>query len=340
MADSRITIKDLAKKLNLSTSTISRALHNHPGIGFKTRKEVHKLAAQLGYLPNSVASNLRRNKTNLLGIIVPRIDIHFHSRVISGIEEVAFKSGYNITIYQTNDSYEREVAITQSLLANMVDGVIGCLALNTKDCNHYTLFNKHKIPLVFYDRVCFDIESSRVIINDFEAAFKATEHLISIGCKRIAHIAGNQNSGIFVSRLEGYEAALKQNRIPFIKSLVCFPDELNYENGIECARKFTALPKVPDGIFCANDYTAIGAMQFLKRKNYRIPKDIAVVGFSNYPFSTIIEPSLTTIDDRAFEMGQAASRLLIQKIEDKNWNISSETVIIKTDLIIRESTQR
>jgi LacI family transcriptional regulator len=340
MAGSRVTIKDLAEKLNLSTSTISRALHNHPTIGKKTIKDVHELATQMGYLRNSVASNLRRNKTNLIGIIVPRIDINFHSRAISGIEEVAYKSGYNITICQSNDSYEREVANTQTLLANMVEGVIGCLALKTKNCNHYARFKKHDIPLVFYDRVCHEIESSKVIIDDFEAAFKATEHLVSIGCRRIGHIAGSQTTGIFVSRLEGYKAALSKNKIPIDHNLICFPEDLSYESGLECAKIFARLTKLPDGIFCANDYTAISVIQLFKKLNIKIPQNVAIVGFSNYPVSTIIEPALTTIDDRAFEMGQAAAKLLIRQIEDKNLNIASETIIIKTDLIIRESTQR
>ncbi len=340
MAGSRITIKDLAKELNLSPSTISRALQNHPNISKNTIREVQKLAAQLGYFPNSMGSGLRRKKTNLIGIIVPRIDINFHSKVISGIEEIADKSDYNIIICQSNDSYEREVANTATLLVNMVEGVIGCLARNTNNYSHYARFKEHIIPLVFYDKVCYEIEASKVIIDDFESAFKATEHLISIGCRRIAHIAGNQSTGIYVSRFEGYKAALRKKKLPVHRDLICFAEELNYESGLECAGKLAGLSKLPDGIFCANDYTAISAIQFFKRMTLKIPEDIAIVGFSNYPVSKIIEPALTTIDDHAFEMGRTAARLLIRQIEEKNLNISSETVVLKTDLIIRESTQR
>ncbi len=340
MTGSRITIKDLADKMNLSVSTISRALHNHPSIGAKTTEEVRKLAAQLGYFPNSVASNLRKRKTNMIGLIVPRIDITFHSHVISGIEEVAYKMGYNVTIYQSRDSYEREVSITKILQTNMVAGVIACLALETRDCGHFAKFNNYRVPLVFYDRVSNDLEASKVIIDDFEAAFKATEHLIATGCKRIAHIAGCQTTGIFVSRLEGYKAALLKHNLPSDPALICCATDLSYEEGAKCAKKLLKLPDLPDGLFCANDYTAIGAIQVIKKTKLRIPEDISVAGFSNYPVSTIIEPSLTTIDDRAIEMGKAAARLLIRQVEERDTNIASETIVIKTDLIQRDSTRK
>ncbi len=340
MPGTRVTIKDLAKRMNLSVSTISRALHNNPSIGEETTREVWKLAKQLGYLPNSVASNLRRRKTNMIGVIVPRIDITFHSYVISGVEEIAYKMGYNVTIYQSKDSLEREVAITGILQTNMVDGIIACLALETQNCSHFTRFNSLKVPLVFYDRVSNDLEASKVIIDDFDAAFRVTEHLIITGCKKIAHIAGCQTTSIFASRLEGYKAALLRYNIPFDPNLVCCATDLSYEEGSRCTRKLLKLTEIPDGIFCANDYTAIGAIQSIKKSNLRIPEDIAVAGFSNYPVSTIIEPALTTIDDRAFEMGKTAARMLIRQIEDRDVNIASETVVIKTDLIVRESTKR
>jgi len=339
MADSRITIKDLAVRLNLSVSTISRALHNHPSIGAKTTQEIWQLASELGYFPNSVASNLRKRKTNMIGVIVPRIDIYFHSHAISGIEDVAYKKGYNVTIYQSKDSFEREVEITKILQTNMVAGVIACLAMETQNCEHFERFNNFKVPLVFYDRVSNDILASRVVIDDFEAAFKVTEHLIMRGCKRIAHIAGCQTTGIFRSRFEGYKAALLKYNQPYDSDLTCLTEELSFEEGARCARKLIDLAAFPDGIFCANDYTAIGAIKAIKKANLKIPGDIAVAGFSNYPVSTIIEPSLTTIDDRAFDMGKAAAKLLIRQIEEKNAYIASETIVIKTDLIIRESTK-
>lgn len=338
MAGPRITIKDLAEKMNLSVSSISRALHNHPSIGKNTTDEVKKLAKELGYFPNSVASNLRRNKTHTIGVIVPRIDIHFHSHAISGIEDFAYKSGYNVTIFQSKDSLEREIAITEILQSKMVEGVIACLGLETNNCKHFSKFNLIGVPLVFYDRVSKDFDASKVVIDDFEAAFKATEHLISIGCKRISHIAGSQKTDIFKSRLDGYKAALNKHNMPIHENLIQYTSELSYEEGARCAKNFLKLGELPDGMFCANDYTAISAIQVFRKANLNIPRDIAIVGFSNYPISKIIEPTLTTIDDRAFEMGQAAAKMLIRQIEDKDHTIASETIVIKTDLIIRDST--
>lgn len=340
MPGTRVTIKDLAKRMDLSVSTISRALHNHPSIGKKTTAEVWKLAKQLSYFPNTVASNLRRRKTNMIGVIVPRIDIAFHSHVISGLEEVAYKMGYNVTIYQSRDSFEREVSITGLLQTQMVAGIIACLALETTDCSHFARFNSLKVPLVFYDRVSNELEASKVIIDDFEAASRVTQHLINIGCKRIAHIAGCQTTSIFSARLEGYRAALLKNGLTYDPNLVCCANDLSYEEGARCAKKLIKLSEIPDGIFCANDYTAIGAIQVIKKANLRIPDDIAIAGFSNYPVSTFIEPALTTIDDRAVEMGKTAARMLIRQIEDRDTNIASETIVIKTDLIIRDSTRR
>lgn len=340
MEHKRVTIKKIAEQLQLAPSTVSRALQNHPSIGKETSSKVQRLASKLGYFPNSVASNLRRKKTNLIGVIVPRIDRHFHSKAISGIEEIANKSGYFVAIFQSNDSYKKEVESVNMLLSNRADGVIGCLALETSKYDHYQKFKANNMPLVFFDRVCYEIESSRVLIDDFDAAFKACEHLVSIGCKRIAHIAGNQNSQIFRSRLEGYLASLKKNNITIEEDLICYANKLTSEEGQEHTQKLLSLPQLPDGLFCANDLTAISAIQVAKQSNLSIPDDLAVIGFSNIPASTIIEPSLTTIDDHAFEMGQAAAQLLIRQIEDKDQNIISETITIRNELIIRKSTSK
>jgi LacI family transcriptional regulator len=339
MEDSRITIKDLAARLNLSVSTISRALSHHPSISAKTTKEIWDLASELGYFPNNVASSLRKQKSNMIAVIAPRIDIYFHSRVISGIEDVAYKNGFSVTIYQSMDSYEREVEITKNIRKNMVAGVIACLATETISSKHYDEFSHFKIPLVLYDRVGSNLPASKVIIDDFNAAFKATEHLLRSGCKRIAHIAGCQTAGIFQSRLEGYMSALENNGVQLNDTFVCIAEELTISDGAKCMKKFMKLSERPDGVFCANDYTAIGAIQEIKKANLYIPDDIAVVGFSNYPEATIIEPTLTTIDDRAFDMGKAATKMLIRQLEEKSAYIDSETIIIKTDLIIRESTK-
>ncbi|ANH80713.1 LacI family transcriptional regulator [Niabella ginsenosidivorans] len=338
MAHSKITIKELAEKMQLSISTISRALHDHPSIGKKTTNEVKKLAKKLGYFPNSIASNLRRNKTQTIGVIAPRIDIYFHSHVISGIEEVAYKTGYNVTIFQSHDSLEREIKITQILQSKMVDGVIACIGLETTDCSHFAKFDELNVPLVFYDRVSKHFDVSKVVIDDFEAAFKATKHLIQLGRRNIFHIAGPQSADIFKARQEGYKAALIKYNIAVNHKMIRHTAELSYEEGAGCAKKILASGMIPDGIFCSNDYTAIDAIQVFKKAGYQIPNDIAVVGFSNYPISKILDPTLTTIDDRAFEMGQAAGKLIIRQIEDPDHTIATETIVIKTNLVVRDST--
>jgi len=330
----------MAKQLKVSPSTISRALQNHPSIGKKTTAEVHRLAKKLGYYPNSVASNLRRNKTNLIGVIIPRIDRYFQSSAIAGIEEVASKAGYYVIIFQSNNSYQREKENARMLLASQADGIIACLALETNNYDHLAIFKENNIPLVFFDRVCSEIETHKVIIDDFGAAIKATEHLISIGCRRIAHIAGNQHMAIFRDRLRGYQEALKKQNIAVEDDLICFTDDLSSLEGTQATQKFLKRPVPPDGIFCSNDTSAISAIQTIKKAGLRVPEDIAVVGFSNTPTSLIIDPALTTIDDHAFEMGQAVARMVIRQIEEPQQDIASETIIIRNDLIVRDSTMR
>ncbi len=340
MRKARVTIKELAEIMNVSPSTISRALQNHPSIGKKTTDKIQRLAKKMGYYPNSVASNLRRNKTNLIGVIIPRIDRHFHSLAIAGIEEVAYNAGYHVTIFQSNNKYEREKENARLLLSSRADGVIACLAQETDHYEHFEMFQANNIPLVFFDRVCYDIESHKVIINDFEAAKKATGHLISVGCKKIAHIAGSQHIAIFRDRLQGYQDALTNNNLECEEKLIFYTEDLNEDEGRLAIKKFLKQPSRPDGIFCSNDRSAIGAIQAIKKAGLKVPDDIAVVGFSNTPVSLIIEPTLTSINDHAFEMGQAAARLVIRQIEESDKNIVSETIIIQNDLVIRDSTKR
>jgi LacI family transcriptional regulator len=261
--------------------------------------------------------------------------------VISGIEECAYRSGYNVTIFQSQDSYNREKEIIKILHNKMVEGIIVCLAMEIINYDHFKKLEKLKVPLVFYDRIPDDLEANKVAINDFESAFKATEHLIKIGCRRIAHIAGLQSTGIFKARANGYLAALKKYNLPIEPELLLETKELSYAEGVACAKKFLSQPEIPDGIFCANDYTAVSVVQIFNKAHIKIPQELAVVGFSNYPISEIIEPQLSTINDRAFQMGQSATKLLISQIEEENQDIiKSQSIILKTELIIRDSSRR
>ncbi|PKA97497.1 LacI family transcriptional regulator [Flavobacteriaceae bacterium MAR_2009_75] len=340
MSNSRITLKDLAKELGLSPSTISRAIAGHPAISNATKLKVQRKAEELGFAPNTIAASFRKKRTYSIGIIVPKLEVHFHSLVISGIEDLAYSRGYNVTIFQSKDSFEREKEITKILQNRLVEGIIVCISNETKNYSHFKKFIKLGVPIIFYDRVPSELKANKIIIDDFGSAFRATEHLIEQGCQRIAHIAGHQNTSIFKDRFEGYKSALKAHKIAFDPNLVFETKSLTYEEGAASAKKLIALKNKPDGLFCSNDYTAISAIQVFQKANYKVPEQIAVVGFSNYPISRVIEPNLTTINDRAFQMGEAATNLLIRQIEDKDNPIDFETITLKTNLIIRESSSR
>lgn len=330
----------MAKELDLAASTISRALDDHPGISPETKERVRLKAEELGFTRNSIASSFRKSKTLTIGVIAPQIDIHFHSLVISGIEEYAYKAGYNVTIFQSRNSFKREKKITETLQNNMFAGVIICQGTETKGTDHFRKLKKMKMPIVFYDRVPTGFEANKVIINDFESSYHATEHLIEKGCRMIAHIGGPQTTGIFKSRYEGFKKALEDHQLETSPDYVHFTKGLTYDEGASAAKALLAQDVKPDGIFCSNDYTAVSAIQVFQKNGLKVPDQVAVVGFSNYPISKIIEPNLTSVNDRAFEMGQAATKLLIRQIEDEEDLIESEIVTLKTELIIRESSTR
>lgn len=333
-----ITIYDIARKLNVSPTTVSRALNDHFSIGKETTKAVKKLARELGYQPNSIASSLRNNKTNTIGVMVSWINRPFMSSLISGIEAVANQAGYNVIISQSNDSYEKEVANAKTLYSSRVDGLIVSLAMETQHYDHFQRFQNQDIPVVFVDRVSYEIEANRVIIDNFAAGFKATEHLISMGCKRIAHFAGSPLRNIYKERQDGYREALKKHKLPVDEELIMY-SKLSMEDGTKCTKHLLNLPHPPDAIFSANDSAAVSAIQCAKKAGFNIPEDIAIVGFNNDPISSIIEPGLTTITHPAFEMGQIAARQVLKQKDKENKNIiESETIILKTGLLIRESS--
>lgn len=334
----QVTIKDLAKILGISISTVSRALKGHPDISGHTKKMVKDLALKLRYEPNALALNLRRKKTNTIGVIIPEIVHHFFSSVISGIEDVAYDLGYNVLVCQSNESYEREVINAHALLSNRVDGVLISVSKTTHDFDHFQSFIEQSIPMVFFDRICPDIMTDRVITNDEGGAFMATEYLINIGCKNIAHYAAPQNLLIGQGRLAGYRRALKQYGYKFDPRLV-----------LSCDTRELAMEKTPifimnnphiDGIFAVNDSTAIAAMQMIQKVGKHVPDDIAFVGFGDGPNTLIACPQLTTIEQKGYEMGTEAIRLLLHKIENETPSDSFQTKVLTPKLITRESTER
>lgn len=331
-----ITIYDIAKMLKVSTTTVSRSLSDHSSIGKKTKEAVRTLAKELDYQPNANASNLRKKKTLTIGVIVSHINRPFISSAISGIEEVMNKAGYNVIISQSNDSYAKEVANCKTLYSSRVDGLIVSLAMETENYDHFLPFQRKGIPLVFFDRIGQELEVDKIIIDDFMAGFKATEHLILNGCRRIAHFAGSQNRHIYKSRLEGYKKALQKHSIPIDERIILY-SKLSHEDGVNNINLLLKKNLLPDAIFSANDTAAVGAIQVLKSINLRIPEDIAIVGFNNDPISSIIEPSLTTIAQPAFEMGKLAAEQVFKQKGDANV-VASETIKLKTRLIIRDSS--
>jgi LacI family transcriptional regulator len=339
MENSEVTIHDIAAILGIDSSTVSRALNDSPRVAQKTKDKILKKSKELGYQRNHLASNLRKSKTNTLGVIVPRISRHFFSTAIAGIEETAFKKGYNVIICQSLESLEREQSIINTLLANRVDGVLISISMETKNYNHLKGLKKRNIPYVFFDRHCAIKGNSNVIIDDFDAAFKATEHLIEKQSTEIAHFSGPQNLEIYKNRFEGYKAALKKHNIPFRKELV-ITSSLMENNGEENVKKMLSLPYNVNGLFCANDVVAIGAIKYLKKIKIEIPKDIAIVGFSNESISSVIEPALTTINQSGLEIGKNATNLLFSQINNKSEKIKNETIIVKTNLIERLSSLR
>jgi LacI family transcriptional regulator len=340
MSGTHVTIKDIARKLGVSPSTVSRALKDHPEISPKTKKVVSELANLLGYKPNEIALSLRSKKSKILGLIIPEIVHHFFSSVISGIEEIAIEEGYNVMIFQSNESYTREVLNTQGLFSSRVDGLLVSLAKETKDYEHFRNLMKHNVPIVFFDRICEGLKTDRVIVDDYGGAFEAVQHLIDQGCKNILHLSGSDQLLIGRNRINGYKDALDENNIPLDESLIIQCD--NYEDAL--AKTGSILEQHPqiDGVFTVNDFTAIGAMKALKQMGRRIPEDIAVIGFTNSVSATFTDPTLSSVDQHGTEVGREATKLLLKRLREEQLeeDHTPQTRIIRTDMIVRDSSRR
>jgi len=335
----QVTIKDIAKILGISVSTVSRALKNHPDISAETKKEVQALAKKLNYTPNAIALSLRNKKTFLIAVIIPEIIHHFFSCVISGVEEVANRNGYNVVIFQSNEQYEREVSICQSILNSRVDGVLVSMAKTTRKAGHFKELQQAGIPLVFFDRICGDLDTDRVVVDDFNGAFAAVQHLIAMGCKRIAHYSAPQTMQIAQKRQLGYIEALKDARIAVEENLIVQCD--NQDDAIIVTERLMTSSNRPDAIFAVNDLTAAGAMYAVKRMGYRVPEDVAICGFTDGLVSTLTDPTLTTVEQHGASMGEIATHLLLRRIHaEESEFIPTVTKVIKTNLIVRESTCR
>ncbi len=334
----KTTIHDIAKSLDITASTVSRALTNHPRISDATKKLVHREAAKLNYQPNHLAAALRNGKSRIIGIIVPTVNRSFFSSVVRGIEEVANKANYNVMICQSYDDYEKEVATVEALLSARVDGVITSYAKTTKTFAHFQKIIDKGLPLIFFDRTTKALEVSNVVLDDYQGAFQAVEHLINEGHKRIAHFTSSKKVSIYKERLRGYRDALKHYSIEIDKSLI-LESNLQLDDGRACMQKLLDSHVRPDAVFASSDYSIMGAMQLLQEKSINIPTEIALIGFGNEPFTSFTSPSLTTIDQHSLHMGNAAAELFFEQLKNTQGNSKMyKKIVLEPTLIIRQST--
>lgn len=339
-AKKEITIYDIAKKLKYSPSTISRALNDHESISKNTTLLIKKVAKEMGYRPNSLAASLRNNKSKTIGIMISRINRPFVSSLISGIEETARKSGYNVIISQSNDKYENEVVNAQTLYNSRISGLIVSLSMETRKLEHLRQFMDQGIPIVFVDRVPDELDIHKVIIDNYSAGYKATQHLIEQGCCRIAHFAGAQHRNVYRERKKGYLDALKDHNIAVNNDLIVSFKTLSFDEGEKVTRDLLDLPQPPDAIFSANDTAAVSAIMYAKKRGIKIPEELAVIGFNDDPIASIVEPALSTVTHPAIKMGQiSAQRILLHAAEDDEDTVS-EITVLPTEIIVRDSSRR
>ena len=333
----RISITDIARELDITPSTVSRALNGEPRISKKTRTSVLKLARQWGYWPDILAERFASRKTYNIGLIIPEFTHHFFHQVMRGIESFVVPKGYHLIICTSDNEYEKEKKSVQTLLDVGVDGFLVALGDNLQSYEHFQDIFSLEIPLVFIDRTYKDIEASYVSTSDIEGASQATEHLISVGCRQIVYIQGPTHISTAIDRFTGYQQALKKAQIPFQQKYV-----IDGSQAQELGKKLAAvLQRHPvDAVFAHNDNLAYEAMQFLQQQGRQVPRDILVMGYDNEPISRLVTPQLSTVQQPAFVMGQRSADLLIQQLESGYFNKDLLTQNIPTSLVLRESTSR
>lgn len=332
----QITIKDIARELGVSPSTVSRALKDNPDISQETRETIQKYAREHHYKPNALALNLRTNRSNTIGVIIPQLVHHFFSCVLSGIEETAAKAGYNILVAQSNERYEQEVKIVHSFLATRVCGVIASLAKDTSQYDHYQELLDNDIPIVFYDRICTGISTERVVVDDYAGSFAAVEYMIQTGCKRIFFYSAAPHLEISKNRRNGYLDAMKKYKIPVDDSMIKQCD--TREQAIAITPDLLEQKKRPDGFFAINDETASGILYSCKLVGLKVPDEVSICGFTDGAIAQSTDPKLTTVEQHGEEVGKSAIHLLIDKLEG-NKEIKSPNKIVRTNLVVRGTTK-
>jgi LacI family transcriptional regulator len=340
MREPKTTIQDIARALHVTPSTVSRALNNHGSISEATKKAVTLTAKKLNYSHNRIASSLRLGRTKIIGVIIPSAEINFFGSVVHGIEKVAKEKGYSILIFQSNEEPEFEKQGVDTFLRSRVDGVLVSISKETTNLSHLLEIKKRRVPLVLFDRANDSLGVPAVVVDDYVGALKATQHLIEQGCKRIAHIGGQQHVSIFKQRLKGYIKALKKAGMSVDKGLIVYGN-VSVESGKACMNKLLRLPEPPDGVFAVEDFTALGALQALKEAGKQVPEDVAIIGFANEAFGAYITPSLSTIDQQTIKMGEAAAHLFFDHVESKDFYQSApEKKVLEPVLVYRSSSLR
>ncbi len=334
MNKGNVTIKDIARELQISPSTVSRALKDHPDISPETKKTVNALAEKWNYVPNPIALSLKGGSSKIIGIVIPQIIHYFFSSVISGAEDYANEHGYTLMIFQSNEKYENEVKAVQTLLNSHVDGIMGSISKVTRNAEHFREITSRNIPLVFFDRICEEMDTDRVVVDDVEGAYMAVKHLILEGKKKIIHLSGPPNLRISKDRIEGYIRALNEFRIPVHEDYIVKCDQIEEADWI--IPSLLKRNPAPDAFFSVNDLTAAQTLKIVKAHKLKVPDDIAIVGFTNGQISSLTDPGLSTIDQHGYEMGQEATKLLLERL--KNKSKPTQTSVIKTELIVRGSS--
>lgn len=336
----RPTVYDIARALDLTPSTISRALNDHPSISDRTKRSVARMSKKMGYQPHRIAAALRNGKSNIIGVIVPVADRNFFASIVRGIEEKANEANYHVIICQTYEDPAKEAAAIDALLNTGVDGIIASLSKRTERLNHFTRVRNKGIPLILFDRTSEELGVSQVVIDDYSASYNAVVHLIEQGCTRIAHFTNVEKISIYKERLRGYQAALLDHGIPFDETLVV-ESHLQLEDGRSSMRHLLSGKVRPDAVFSSSDLGAMGALQVLKEQNISIPRQVALIGFSNEPFTMFCDPPLTTVDQHCKQMGHSASELFLEQVRaEAHGKFISRKIVLMPELVVRASSVR
>lgn len=337
-----VTIKDIAKALGLSTSTVSRALRDSYEISPETKKLVLDYAQKINYHPNPIALSLKERRSRSIGVIVCEIANSYFSQIINGVESIAYNRGYNVIIGQSRESADREMLNLQYLTSRSIDGLIISVSAETKDFSYFKELHQKGMPIVFFDRIVDEIETHKVIVDNFKGAYDATKHLISNGCRNIACVSNAAVLSIARDRLAGYKAAMADSGLEVKDQQIkyCNHGGMLLEEVETAVSELLSMKKRPDAIFASADKLTTGCLRILKSRGLCVPDDVALVGFSNTDLTELLDPPLTVIRQPAFEMGEIAMNLLLQLIESKRPVTDFETKILSTELLVRDSTRR